>query len=193
MSSRGCGYCGESIVAARSDARFCGAKCRVYSARRSARAPIIPAELRARDRFVRFAKNKRPIMVAGFGDASASSTNPATWASYQDALASSKGAGLGFVLNGDGIGVIDLDHCIDNGVVASWALDIMDANAGTFMEISTSGTGIHIWGLLTSQPGRVIRDGRNIEVYTTGRYVALGTPLDGSRGVLNSLVTTLAN
>jgi len=84
--------------------------------------------------------------------------------------------GIGFVLNGDGIGVIDLDHCVDDGVIAPWAQTIVDANVGTFMEISTSGTGIHIWGLLGSRPGRVIRDGRNIEVYTTERYMALGTP-----------------
>ena len=61
-----------------------------------------------------------------------------------------------------------------------WAQQIIDANAGTFMETSLSGTGIHIWGLLDSRPGRVIRDGRNIEIYTAGRYMALGTPLPGS-------------
>jgi len=132
-------------------------------------------------RFLRFSRTKEPYAVSG---RRASSTNPATWSTYSEARASEVGVGVGFVLNGDGIGVIDLDHCIDDGAVAPWAQAIIDANAGTFMETSISGTGVHIWGLLDSRPGRVIRDGRNIEVYTTERYMALGLPFSGSGGGL---------
>lgn len=137
-------------------------------------------------RFVRFSGRKVPLAVGG---GNASSTDPSTWSTYTEALASSRGVGIGFVLAGDGIGVIDLDHCITDGVVAPWARSVVDANRGTFMETSRSGTGIHIWGLLEPRPGRKIRDGeRNIEVYSTGRYIALHEPLAGSSRELLPLV-----
>lgn len=90
------------------------------------------------------------------------------------------GAGLGFVLNGDGIGVIDLDHAIVDGVILSWAAEVLAANPGTFTEVSQSGEGLHVWGLLAAGAGRKIRDDRNIEIYSTGRYIALGTPMAGT-------------
>ncbi|WP_348770206.1 hypothetical protein [Arthrobacter sp. E3] len=84
------------------------------------------------------------------------------------------------MLNGDGIGVLDLDHAIVDGVILPWAAEVLAANPGTFTEVSQSGEGLHIWGLLVAGKGRKIRDGRNIEIYTTGRYVALGTALTGT-------------
>ncbi|MDJ0311682.1 bifunctional DNA primase/polymerase [Arthrobacter sp. H35-D1] len=128
-------------------------------------------------RWVRRAPDKRPLTVTG---RAASSTNPRTWSSFDEAQASTAGAGLGFVLRGDGIGVIDLDHAIVDGVILPWAAEVLAANPGTFTEVSQSGEGLHVWGLLAPTKGRVIRDGRNIEIYSTGRYVALGTALPGT-------------
>lgn len=118
----------------------------------------------------------------------ASVSDPATWSSYSEAKGSRVGVGMGFVLNGDGIGCLDLDHCISDGRMEPWAQDIIDANAGTFMEISASGSGVHIWGLLDDAPGRRIRDGRNIEIYSTGRYIALGEPMPGTSLHMKPLV-----
>jgi primase-polymerase (primpol)-like protein len=120
-------------------------------------------------RFVRFEATKRPITVAG---RAASSTNSATWSTHRDAVASTAGEGIGFVL-GDGFGCIDLDHCIVDGEMAPWAAAVIAANPGTYAEISRSGEGVHIFGLLAEGPGRKIRDGRNIEIYSAGRYIAL--------------------
>lgn len=120
---------------------------------------------------------KRPLSVGGFP---ASVTNPAHWTSLATARASRQGVGLGFVLAGDGIGCVDLDDCVSGGVVADWAQEFLDANPGTFTELSVSGTGLHVWGLLEAGPGSRIRDGRNIEVYSTGRYIALGSRFRGS-------------
>nr|WP_207346418.1 bifunctional DNA primase/polymerase [Arthrobacter sp. E3] len=131
----------------------------------------------SRDRWVRRAADKRPLTVTG---AAGSSTNSRTWATYEAASKSPAGAGIGFVLNGDGIGVLDLDHAIVDGVILPWAAEVLAANPGTFTEVSQSGEGLHIWGLLVAGKGRKIRDGRNIEIYTTGRYVALGTALTGT-------------
>lgn len=126
--------------------------------------------MKARRRFVRYTSSKRPVTIAG---RPASSTNANTWASHAEAIASTKGEGVGFVL-GDGIGCIDLDHCIEDGNVAPWAQEVLDDNPSTFVELSRSGTGLHIFGLLDEAPGRNKRDGvRAIEFYSTGRYIAL--------------------
>ena len=169
---RSCEWCRSAFTPHSAKGRFCSGRCRVAAHRNP-----LPIELTSLDRWVRFDRAKRPLTTTG---RSASSTDPTTWASYADAKVATAGVGMGFILNGDGIGVLDLDHCISNGVIASWAQDIIDANAGTFIEISISGTGLHIWGLLPQGPGRKIRDGRSIEIYTTGRYIALGSRLPGA-------------
>lgn len=121
-----------------------------------------------RDRWVRH-KRKRPLTITG---ASASSTYRATWSSYTDAKASTVGDGLGFVL-GDGLGCIDLDHCLTDGKPAAWAKEILRRCPNTYIEISMSGDGLHIFGLLPEGAGRVIRDERAIEFYSRGRYIAV--------------------
>lgn len=185
-----CGHCGSGIGLLRKDARFCSTKCRVAAHRAAKRA--IPSELAERPRWVRWKPLERrgkatkvPMTTAG---RNASSTDPATWTTHAAATASAVGAGLGFVLNGDGIGVIDLDKCIDGDKVADWAKPIIEANAGTFMEVSVSGSGVHIWGMLPAGKGQKIRDGRNIEIYSTGRYIALGEPMKGTTAELRPLV-----
>jgi primase-polymerase (primpol)-like protein len=96
-----------------------------------------------------------------------------TWARYGPAKRSATGDGLGFVL-GDGVGCIDLDHCLNGDRVAPWAQAILDRSPSTYVEISMSGDGLHIFGLLPEGRGRVIRDGRaSIEFYSTGRYIAV--------------------
>ncbi len=186
-----CEWCGGAINLLRSHARFCSPKCRVYASRATKRGPAFPAELTSRDRWVRWRFEDRagkptkvPLSLDG---RRAASNRSSTWAPFDAARRSELGEGLGFVV-GDGIGCIDLDHCIDaSGVIADWAQEIIDANPSTFAEVSVSGTGIHVWGFLADQAGRKIRDGRNIEVYARDRYVALGTPLPGSASVLRPM------
>ena len=111
---------------------------------------------------------KVPTMING---RNASSTAPATWTSYAAAAASKVGRGLGFAL-GDGIGCIDLDDAVaPDGTLSALAQDVLSANPGAWVELSVSGTGLHVWGLLDAQPGRVLP---GIEVYSQGRFIALG-------------------
>ena len=113
---------------------------------------------------------KRPITVAG---RQASSTDASKWTDYATAKRSAVGAGLGFAL-GEGIGCIDLDHCIVDGVVAGWAQDILDRCPPTFVEVSQSKTGLHIFGLLPEGSGRNIRRvDVAIEFYSVGRFMAV--------------------
>lgn len=137
-----------------------------------------------RRRWVRRSDDKIPLTGAG---RYASSTKSNTWASFDHCSKSTAGVGLGYVL-GDGVGVIDLDHAIVGGVVLPWAAKVLEANPDTFTEVSMSGEGLHIWGLLPEGPGRVIRDDeRCIEVYSTGRYVAMGSTLPGTSMELKPL------
>ena len=115
----------------------------------------------------------------------ASSTNPATWSTFEDAVLSVK-LGLhdyiGFVFNDNGIVGIDLDDAIDyvelyspswaetrqKPVPSSLANDVLDL-CKTYTEISKSGTGLHI--LLK---GDIPFKGKNnlagVEMYKTARF-----------------------
>lgn len=125
-----------------------------------------------RRRWVRRTARKVPLTVGG---RAASSTDPGTWTSYAEARSSKVGIGLGFVLNGDGVVCVDLDHCLDAaGRLAAWARKILDRMPATFVEVSPSGTGLHIFGRGHVGKGRRIRSaGRAVEVYGRGRYIAV--------------------
>lgn len=154
----------------RRDARFCSGACRQRAYR--ARSKPLPVELTGRARWVRRDADKRPLTVFG-GAASVSDSR--TWTTYVRASRSGVGAGLGIVL-GDGLGCIDLDHCIVGGKIAGWAQAIIDEyrNDAVLIERSMSGEGVHIFLPMEEAPGRKIRDGDVcFESYSRGRYIAV--------------------
>lgn len=150
------------------------------------------------DRWARFANTpraggkptRRPVMVNG---RSASSTNPRTWAPYAAAVKSKAGDGIGFML-GAGIGAIDLDRCIVDGRLEPWAQDIVDRCPPTYVEVSPSGTGLHIFGHLDGAPGRGQRGGDRIEVYSRQRFMTVtGNRWEGSVNSLADLRDVVAS
>lgn len=166
MDHRTCDYCGTSINLLRAGARFCSTKHRVYASRK----PVLPTEMTSKDRWVRRNSRKTPLTLAG---RNASSTKADTWAPYAEARRSEVGVGLGYVL-GDGVGCIDLDHCFVDGELTGWAREIVDECPDTYMEVSPSGEGLHIWGLLPEGAGRNShKSGRNVEFYSVGRYITV--------------------
>jgi primase-polymerase (primpol)-like protein len=168
MDKRKCGWCGTGIGHARADARYCSARCRVYANRA---APRIPLELTSRARWIRHSATKVPLSVSGTW---ASSTQPWTWSNYAAATASTAGVGLGFVLNGDGIGCYDLDHCITDGKLSGAAREFIDGTPHFYAERSPSGDGLHLWVLAPAQPGwRRTIDGLSVEFYTRDRYMTV--------------------
>lgn len=172
---RTCEWCGASVISRRADARYCSTAHRV-AAHRATKADPIPAELRERDRWIRHSAKKVPLTSAG---AIASSTNADTWDTYSTARASTAGVGLGFVLNGDGIGCYDLDHCISNGELSAEARTYLAGLDAFYTEPSPSGTGLHAWVHAPAQTGwkRTI-GGLDVEFYTQGRYITVtGKPL----------------
>ena len=162
-----CTVCGIPVIAGSRGRKpkFCGTACRV----RFHRGHDVPVELRKLPRWIRH-RNKVPITTR---NTAASSTNPATWTDYEDALANNQGDGLGFVLNGDGIICIDLDHCYD-GRPSPEAQALIDSLAKTYIEVSPSGHGLHIWGYANLEKGkRFDRNGLSVEVYPNGRYITV--------------------
>lgn len=160
---RVCEFCeGGLSPLQRVDSKFCSGRCRT-AAHRAGRPP---RELTSRARWVRWDPSKRPLTVAG---RAASSTDPATWSDYQSARDSSAGVGVGFAL-GDGIGCIDLDDCLTDGVLSPLAEWVLALCPGTWVEVSPSGRGLHVWGWLTLDRG-MVRPG--VEVYPHGRYMTV--------------------
>lgn len=158
-------------------ARFCSNACRqaAYRARRSG----VPESMRSRDRWVRWESRVRrgkatkvPLSLSGHD---LDVRDSRRWVSFDEARRSKVGTGFGIVL-GDGLGCIDLDHCIEGGVVAEWAQSWIDGyrEDAVLIERSFSGDGVHIFLPMAEGPGRKIRDGeQNVEIYSRGRYIAV--------------------
>jgi primase-polymerase (primpol)-like protein len=131
----------------------------------------VPPQLRSKARWVRRSKRKIPLTPTG---AHASSTDPTTWSTLPDVLGAKRGAGIGFVLNGDGIVCIDLDHCLEAGELLPWAQPIVDALPTTWIEVSPSGDGLHVWGRGEAGAGRKLPvEGGQVEIYSQDRYITV--------------------
>src|SRR6188768_3298901 len=100
-----------------------------------------------------------------------------TYAAALETLqANKKFTGLGFAVN-DGIQFVDLDHVIDEETGAylyEWVKPVVDAakRLGAFVEVSMSGTGLHIFGYGVSKFPTMKQP--PVETYSHGRYCALG-------------------
>lgn len=116
---------------------------------------------------------KMPIDLSG---SPASSTDPATWSSYDDARGSSVGDGLGFVVNGDGLACVDLDGVLVDGVLDPRAARFLASLDAFYLEVSPSGSGVHAWLFGGSPDGRKVfslEDGLKVEWYSDGRYLTV--------------------
>jgi hypothetical protein len=114
--------------------------------------------------------NKFPINPRTM--APASSTDPTTWGSYDEAAAS--GLPVGFVLTeSDPFFCVDIDGAITHPLV--------EAFPGAAVELSQSGNGLHIWGYASHVPPHACkRTDLGIELYHTDRFICLGTPIGGN-------------
>lgn len=115
----------------------------------------------------------------------ASSMDPATWATHQDALDewqadSHKYQGIGTVMSKQyRLIFIDIDHCIlPDGSLDNRAEDILsafmddDGNLATFCEFSQSRTGLHL--IAVGEIPRSFNNRKlNVEMYDDGRFAAM--------------------
>jgi hypothetical protein len=131
-------------------------------------------------------KNGKPTKPPFQGRAPAlhaSSTDAATWCDIDTAMRAycdGKCNGIGFALNGSGIGAFDIDHCRDaeTGTIHPWAMELV-RRCGSYAEVTPSGTGIRIIGTANGTalhrkfpvPGA---NGMSIEIYRNAeRYITI--------------------
>lgn len=99
--------------------------------------------------------------------------------------------GVAFALNGNGITCIDLDHSINpDGTMSELATDFLKRFAGTYIETSVSGNGLHIFlkgDVLEKDKfkNRALTKDGEVEVYDVGRIISL-------TGNVRTTVNTLA-
>jgi putative DNA primase/helicase len=124
----------------------------------------------------------------------ASTTDLMTWRTFWHALADYEAGeppydGIGFVFcNADPFVGIDLDDCHDpkTGEISPWAQKIIDRVQDSYIEVSPSGTGVHIIAEGAARYGgrsrrKVHQNGEvvgEIEMYSRGRFFTItGEPL----------------
>lgn len=131
----------------------------------------IPEELRKLNQWVcAYADSKLPMQATR--PEPASSINPSTWASFEEALSAVENGHydyLGFVFNDNGIVGIDLDDAFDDVGMSPLAKSICKMCDGTYVEYSKSGDGLHIF-----IKGDIPFKGRNnlagVEMYKSARF-----------------------
>lgn len=156
-------------------------------------------------------KTKVPYQIGG---KRASSTDPATWATYGDTIEEWEAfgqyyQGIGAVMSKQNrLVFIDIDHCIlPDGQYDERANDILEAftndngNLTTFCEYSQSGTGLHL--ITIGEIPRCFNNRKKgVEMYDDGRFIAMtGNALaacepsectDGINYIYNKYKTTAA-
>ena len=149
----------------------------------------IPQELKALDRWVLWRNDKigsgttKIPYQTKYHRKRAKSNDARTWSTYEQAVAASNEdeiAGIGIMLGGleDGRNLcgIDLDNCIDGGVMNPDAEAIVQANP-TYWEVSPSGTGLKCIGYGHKPKGAGAKTSdvsfKCVEVYDVGRWFAV--------------------
>lgn len=121
---------------------------------------------------------KLPIdyRTAAVGDAH----DTGAWMDAEQALATirgyGEGYGLGFVFTeSDPFFFVDIDHCLepDGRNWSALALDVCQRLAGAAVEVSQSGSGLHIIGMGKAPAHSCKNIPLALEFYTEGRFVAL--------------------
>lgn len=150
----------------------------------------IPQELKDRPQWVtwKFADGTKVPCSTATGKI-ADAHSPASWGTFDQAVHAYQyrhHAGIGYVFtkNDPYVGV-DLDDCVENGVVVQEDAAIIIGELPTYTEISPSGRGVKLWvraelaaSLKTSTPS-----GLKLEVYPDRRFFTVtGNRLDATPG-----------
>jgi hypothetical protein len=147
----------------------------------------VPTELESRAQWVLWRREERGGRTtkvpynASDPSRGASSTDPATWATLEQALKARRaGDGVGFVFSPDDPFVgVDLDESLgESGELEPWAAEIV-ARLDSYTERSPSGRGLHI--LVRGRLGGSRRRHGNFETYDRGRYFTVTGERVGTR------------
>jgi hypothetical protein len=99
---------------------------------------------------------QKPPFIATQPERHANTKDASTWTDYTTALAAVQtghGDGISYVLTADDpFATIDLDHCRDDlGGVDIWAQLFLERGRNTYSEVTPSGVGCRIWGLVSGE------------------------------------------
>lgn len=134
----------------------------------------IPDEMKALPQWVCWNADKVPISPRNGRAAKAG--KPETWGTFKQACgrAKAQNLGIGFEFAADDPYCgIDLDKCRDpeTGELEDWA-DAIVQSFDSYMEVSPSGTGVHII-IRASKPERGKSRTNYVEIYDSGRYFTM--------------------
>ena len=123
----------------------------------------------------------KPPFMATDPQRAAKNNDPATWASYETAVAAASEAdGIGFALLDTPFVAVDLDHCLAGKTIDPWAQDWIEQANGAYIERTPSGEGLRIIGLGSGdklhRKWKIegAREGAAIEVYRKcERYITV--------------------
>lgn len=136
--------------------------------------------------------NKKPCDLGGSRFDQATNTkfnhlDPVNWSSYDEASLAAELLGdryaLGFVFSeSTPFFFLDIDKCLVNGQWTPIVGELCNMFPGAYVEVSMSGTGIHIVGSISERIEHGCRNrDHSLEFYTEARFMALGNP-DTARG-----------
>ena len=136
----------------------------------------IPQELRSRPYWACWHTEKIALQAkAGLPKARVNQYKE--WAPFEVAKSAFErfdGWGVGTLLTGDGLAVVDIDKCILDGEIDPRATEALAMLNIGYVEYSPSGSGLHGWGLL---PGtystRPVLAGLEVEFYTKKRFMTV--------------------
>ena len=147
----------------------------------------IPDELRQLKQWVCVSANSKVPMQANRPFTTASSTDPSTWASFEDALWAVEMGWydyIGFVFNDNGIVGIDIDDAITDNIVSQLGKDVYNI-CNSYTEVSKSGTGLHIL-----VKGDIPFKGKNnlagVEMYKTARFFIMTGDIVSNCNIINN-------
>lgn len=126
---------------------------------------------------------KKPFKVPNNGRRKLDINNPANWLTWQRARAvydsdtARRWLGVGVLMSTlPGLVGIDIDHCLEGGVVTASAADVVEAveAMGSYIEVSPSGTGLRIF-VYGQLPKGCKENGGGVEVYgpASVRYLSV--------------------
>jgi hypothetical protein len=128
----------------------------------------------------KFVNGKWTKVPYTIGSTMASSTDPATWSTYEACLfCVEMYDGMGFMLRDHGLVAIDLDKCRSpDGTITDYAKGVIARLPGAYVEVTPSGTGLRVIGTGTGE--KVHRkftlngDGAAVELYRKAeRYITI--------------------
>lgn len=158
---------------------------------------MLPTALQPLAQYAQFVAWKidsgRKLPVSPITGRLASTTNPADWGTYEQAAALDMGVGFVFTER-DPFFFGDVDKALVNGQWSQLAQELCARFAGAAVEVSQSGTGLHIIGRYSAP---FIHKNKNtplgLELYTKERFVALtGTHAQGSADTVHDAALAAA-